>query len=516
MLSFVVCLLIALPWLNPFSSGPSPAVVPWLVSLGSLALLLPWLTRARLQQSVPIAWLMAALISAVLGLLQYFGVAAVFEPWINATEAGEAFANLRQRNQFATLTNIGLAALLCWSAQAPLSSATSGSTPGATARRRRLLALLAAILLALGNAASSSRTGAVQLGVLLALAWVWRASNGRAQGADPDQRSVLWVAVLAYGVGILALPTLAGLGPSGSGILARLHQGDPQCISRVTLWSNVMHLIQQKPWFGWGWGELDYAHFVTLYPGQRFCDILDNAHNLPLHLAVELGLPLSAALSGLGLWCVWRARPWRETNPTRQLAWAVLALILLHSMLEYPLWYGPFQLAFGFSVFLLWPTVPQSDVAPDARRPRPTVLLTLLAVALGIGVAYASWDYRRISQIYLPPAQRAPEYRHATLEKIRDSWLFRAQVHFAELTMSALTPENAAHIHAQAADLLHFSPEARVVEKLIDSAALLGQAQEKQFYLARFQAAFPESYALWLRDNAVQDVPDNSLKLERP
>ena len=28
---------------------------------------------------------------------------------------------------------------------------------------------------------------------------------------------------------------------------------------------------------------MDYAHFVTLYPGERFCDILDNAHNLPLH-----------------------------------------------------------------------------------------------------------------------------------------------------------------------------------------------------------------------------------------
>ncbi len=501
MQSIVVCVLIALPWLNPFSVGPSPAVVPWLVSLGSLALLLPWLTRARLSELVAVAWLVTALVSAVLGLMQYFGAAAAFAPWVNVTEAGEAFANLRQRNQFATLTNIGLAALLCWAAQGPLQSVGAPGMERSAAQRRRLLASLAAALLALGNAASSSRTGAVQLGLLLALTWVWRTSNRHSKPPDQYQGIILWVSLLTYVVGALVLPSLAGLGPSGGGILARLHEGDPHCVSRLTLWSNVVHLIQQKPWFGWGWGELDYAHFVTLYPGPRFCDILDNAHNLPLHLAVELGIPLSAALSALGLWWLWKAKPWRETDATRQMAWTVLGLILLHSMLEYPLWYGPFQLAFGFSVFLLWPGARQPAAAPRVWRFASTAATTLLGIVLGALVAWAGWDYWRISQIYLTPAMRASEYRVATLEKIRDSWLFRDQVRFAELTMSVVTPENAAYIHDMATDLLHFSPEARVVEKLMESAARLGLEQEKQFYLARWQAAFPESYALWMREN---------------
>lgn len=517
MKAFFICVLIALPWLNPFSLGPSPAVVPWLVSMGSLALLLPWLSRAVLREWVARAWLMAALISAVFGLFQYFGIAAMFDPWINVTEAGEAFANLRQRNQFATLTNIGLAALLCWSAHGFLLSATLDGAQRLGARpQRRWLAMLAAILLALGNAASSSRTGVVQLGLLLAMTWVWGLSSGCRQQGRQDRWLVLWAAVLAYVAGSLLLPTLAGVDSRASGILARLHEGDPQCVSRLTLWSNVIHLIQQKPWLGWGWGELDYAHFITLYPGHRFCDILDNAHNLPLHLAVELGVPVSVALSGISLWLVWRAKPWRDTDPARQLAWTVVMLILLHSMLEYPLWYGPFQLAFGFSVFLLWPTVHESEVVPARRSFRALALVPALAVILGIGVAYAGWDYRRISQIYLSPAQRAPEYRVATLEKIRASWLFRDQVRFAELTMSPLTTENAAFIHEQALDLLHFSPEARIVEKLIDSAALLGHEQEKQFYLARLRAAFPENYAQWMRENSAQTALDASIVLDRP
>ena len=52
------------------------------------------------------------MVSSAIGLLQYFGVAGTFSPWVNQTNFGEAFANLRQGNQFATLTNMALAALV--------------------------------------------------------------------------------------------------------------------------------------------------------------------------------------------------------------------------------------------------------------------------------------------------------------------------------------------------------------------------------------------------------------------
>jgi hypothetical protein len=293
------------------------------------------------------------------------------------------------------------------------------------------------------------------------------------------------------------LPALAGLNPHATGILVRLHDGDSQCGSRLTLWANVLHLIAQKPWLGWGWGELDYAHFITLYPGTRFCDILDNAHNLPLHLAVELGVPLALAICCGGLWLAWRAKPWLERAATRQLAWTVLAVILLHSMLEYPLWYGPFQVASGLSLWLLW-RAPDGLVARSRGVSRLATGLSALAAALIVTiVAYASWDYHRISQIYLSPPLRSDAYRDNTLEKIKDSWLFQNSVRFAELTVTPLTRDNAAHIHQLATDLLHFSPEAGVVEKCIESAALLGHDDEAQFYRIRYQAAFPESYALW-------------------
>lgn len=480
--------LLALPWLNPFSPGPTPAVMPWLVSLASLALLLVplRLQRAELAETLARAWLAAALLSALLGLLQYFGATAALAPWVNSTSVGEAFGNLRQRNQFATLTNIGLAALLWWAAR-PVPIKGQFIIP--------VVAAAAAVLLALGNAASSSRTGLVQLVMLVAMAWAWR---GRAS------TPILLAAALAYGIGAWVLPGLAGLDPQASGILARLHEGDLKCASRLTLWGNVLHLITQRPWLGWGWGELDYAHFITLYPGERFCEILDNAHNLPLHLAVELGLPLAVLVCGGGLWLAWRAKPWREADATRQLAWSVLAVILLHSLLEYPLWYGPFQIAFGLSLWLLWRRPRLTPEKFERFRRLATVWSALAAISLLAIAAYAAWDYQRVSQIYLVPGRRSVAYRDNTLERISDSWLFQDQVRFAELTTTALTLENAQYLNQLAQAMLHFSPEPRVIEKLIESATLLGHQDEALFYLARYQAAFPEAHARWAKENAVR------------
>jgi O-antigen ligase len=487
----LVALLLTLPWLNPFTYGPSPAMVPWLVALGATAGVL--LLRAVWPQpsggdfwpgTAASAWLAAAVLSCLLGLAQYYGTPAAFAPWVNYTSAGEAFANLRQRNQFATLTNIGLAALLWWTVQPPKQSARQTEL-------HRVWLVLAA-LLALGNAASSSRTGLVQVVMLAGMLLLW----GRWR--VPAIRQVLGVYAVVYVLALWGLPWSIGLEPFSNGAWARLKAGDSLCASRMTLWRNVLYLIEQRPWTGWGWGELDFAHFSTPYPGARFCDILDNAHNLPLHLAVELGVPMAVLVCGVLLGLAWRARPWAEADATRQMAWMVLALIALHSLLEYPLWYGPFQMAVGLSVLLLCQRRSalhqETSVHKGHLRQITQAAVAILLMAI---CAYVAWDYHRISQIYLPPEQRATAYRDDTLAKAGASRLFRDQVEFAQLTTTTLTSENAEQQHALATKLLHFSPEPKVIEILIESAVQLQRWDEVRIRLAQFHAAFPKEHAEW-------------------
>ena len=121
-----------------------------------------------------------------------------------------------------------------------------------------------------------------------------------------------------------------------------------------------------------------------------------------------------------------------------------------------------------------------------------------VAMLLIACVAYVAWDYQRISQIYRPPAERQAAYRENTLDKISATWLFRPQVNFAGLTTAELNAGNAAQIHDLALALLHFSPEERIVLRVIESAELLGLKDEADYYRVRFQAAYPERYAQWL------------------
>lgn len=491
MQSIVVFLLIALPWLNPFAPGPTPAALPLLFSWACVAVLLGvWgrgpdrLGDGRWMLDMAWAWLAAGLLSAVIGLCQYFGVAASFSPWMSQTVAGEAFANLRQRNQFATLTNISLLALLYLVAR------------GRFVGRIHGLMFAAAALLATGNAASSSRTGLLQLILLCALFGIWSGWRHRAV------RGVLLTTIVVYGLATLVLPWMAGFDFLSQSMFARLRAGDQGCGVRSTLWSNVLHLIAQKPWLGWGWGELDYAHYITLYDGLRFCDILDNAHNLPLHLAVELGIPAALAVCGALAWWVLRQRPWSEANPARQLAWGVLAVILLHSLLEYPLWYGPFQMAAGLCVLLLWRgTDGEEPPKYQPNKPFARITRSLVVVFLIATIAYAAWDYHRVSQIYLAPEARDEAYRDDTLIKIRDSRLFRNQARFAELSLTPLNRDNAQWTFNTATALLHYSPEPRIIEKVIESAVMLGRDEEAVAHMARYRAAFPADYARWTQGN---------------
>lgn len=481
-------LLLTLPWLVPPQQAPSPAVIPWLVTLACASLLVLSLGEAdergvpegdgTLGQSVALAWLTAAVISTFIGLCQYFNIEDIFF-WMTSADPGQIYGNLRQRNQYATLTNIGLAAVLWWAA-----------SDAARGRWTSGFALMGAVLAA-GNAASGSRAGLVELLFVSVLYLWWSRQAPRNVGR---QLVATW---MAYALAASLLAWRAEHGAAVGGILARAHDGLPACATRPVMWQNVLELIWQRPWSGWGWGELDYAHFISDYRGMRECELIDNAHNLFLHLAVELGVPVSLLVLGLVFYGVWKGKPWRERDRTRQLLWAVLGLILLHSMVEYPLWYGPFMLSACLAGFLLcfpcvvWTRALAAQGGGVARSAMMLAGFTLL------GVVYAAWDYQRVSQIYLPPEQRAASFREHTLAKIQDSWLFRDQVRFAEYSITPLTMDSAPRLLALGSELLHYSPEPRVVEKLIESARLLGRGPEASYYEQRYRTVYPDDYQHW-------------------
>lgn len=463
---WLVGLLLVLPWVHPWAPGPQPNTVPLLVGWGSLAVLLG-LGHLPSALELARAWACAALLGSAMGLLQYFGEAGHLDGWVHAPAwPGDAVGNLRQRNQLATLTSIGVVAVLWWQRQ--------GLAP------RHALWMLG--LLALGNAATGSRTGLLQWLLLAALAALWQVLS------RPRRPAWSWP-LLGWALGIYLLASLvlpqalaAWQGTAVSSAMVRM--GDlGGCGSRSVLWRNVLYLIGQRPWTGWGWDEVKYAHYITTYPGERFCDILGHAHNLPLHLALTLGIPLAALLCLALLGLLWRARPWRLTGETSGLAWGVLLVIGVHSLLEYPLWYSPFQLAGLWAVLLLWPSLRQYG-----QRHRQA-LRVMGAGALCL-VALIGWDYERMRQIYLPAALRQPLWRDDPWPAARKTWFFERAVRFAEVTSTPVTPANAQAMLEASLATLHYSPEPKVIDQLIQSARLAGQDRLAREHEAQRRAVY--------------------------
>lgn len=387
--------------------------------------------------------------------------------------------------QLATLLSLGVWALVWWAAQ------RGAKLPGT--KTGPVFALWGAMaVLAVGSAATASRTGLLQWGLLLGLAWLWRERMGAAVW------KLLLSGLLLYLLACWALPELLWrtLGVQENGVFSRV-TASYGCTGRGVLWSNVLDLIALRPWLGWGWGELDYAHYVTLFPGGRFCTLLDNAHNLPLHLAVELGVPAALLLCGGAAALVWRARPWAESKPQRQLAWGLLLVIAAHSLLEFPLWYGPFQLAALCALGLLW--APKEHKNIEQKVPLAQYTQALAALILIVFLGAMARQYSAVSQLYQPAAERSASLRVDDQGRVVGAPLFDDAAQFAHLTSLSVTPANAAHVHALALALLHYSPEPRVIERLIESAELLGLADEAQFHRVRYAAAYPSAYARWLR-----------------
>ena len=227
--------------------------------------------------------------------------------------------------------------------------------------------------------------------------------------------------------------------------------------------------------------------------------MLDNAHNLPLHMAFSFGLPAALALVLGVLWWVLRQRVWAEMSAVRQLMWGVLAMIAIHSLVEYPLWYSPFMLALGLALGVLW-AWPRAGAQPlatpvDARiwhYGQVTVGMLMLA-----GVLYASFDFVRVTQLYTEPQDRVWPFKERTVEQAQRTLLYQNAVAFAGVTTIPLTPANAEQQLAQARALMTYSPEARVVQRIIESLRVLGRDAEADREEAHFQEVYPGEYQAW-------------------
>ena len=90
-----------------------------------------------------------------------------------------------------------------------------------------------------------------------------------------------------------------------------------------------------------------------------------------------------------------------------------------------------------------------------------------------------------MGQIYKAPAARDAAYAADPLGYAKQSWLFQNQAEFAELSLQPTTPDNAEQVYTLAQRMMHYSPEPRVVQRVIEAVSYMGREKEVEFWMEK-------------------------------
>ena len=439
-----------------------------------------------------LAWalLVGAVISAAMGLIQHFGWPTPLNSIINHKVSDAVMANLGQPNHLSNYLAMGLASLLyLWG----------------DGKLNRWAALAFGLLLLFVLALTGSRSSWLYLGAFALLAWVW--------GKRDAPRSGLFKAVLGMLLAFAVMQWLAHLSPMqgvGGTITPteRLFELASGVDIRLGLWREALQVWLAHPFVGAGFGQFAWQHFLlasesavtqspaTLLPSPLAGAMFNHSHNLLAQVAAEFGsVGLVLLIGGAGYWFKGQVR-----RPATLSGWwvaAILAVLGLHSLLEYPLWYAYFL---GLAAILIGAT--------DTHTLR-LKLSGLMRVAFGLMLVLGWVSLVRIADTYsqlerlfvrqAPPSVQEIErvLRHVQHESILTP--------YSEFVYTLAIAPNRSQIEAQQllnSAVLHFAPTEQVVYRQALLLALQGRSTDAQVMLKRALALYPSTAENFLAETS--------------
>ncbi len=459
---------------------------------------------------IAFALLTAGMLNALFGVLQFFIDVQGLPRAISSMHGQHAFGNINQANLFANLLALALASLAYLYVTARVSTA---------------FAIPACVLLLLGMSLSSSRSAWLYLGwmMILGMLW-WRYSRD----LSARKFAVLAVSAVAASLCIELFVHQSGLfvgvaGPpdtiSSRMVSQSIYADNALPSVRWLMWRQAWLMFSNAPVLGVGFGEYAWNYFlnIELFAGSVLPGQSRHAHNIVLQLLAETGVLGTACVAfAAGAWA-WRSRAAAFTAENWWLM-ALLGVVAIHSMLEFPLWYAHYL---GPTAVLMGLAERDGFRSSLGARLRGVlgVMLLMGAVILGATaqnyVQFERWfqNYLRISRDDLASFLGYQE----VLFKMDRALLLRPNIELA-LTGSILPDRNNLADKLEfSATAMRFAPIWPVAYKHVLLLALNGDAEKAATFLRRALLMYPSHAGVFLQAlKAVSaDLPAVSPKLEQ-
>ncbi len=469
----------------------SPGLAMLVMQLMAMLLVLHGASLGNGQPEAAFRWFAIAMVvggacGAVIGAVQIFDPVEIGNRFFAAlVYPGRAVGNIGQPNQFADTQIWALAAIV------PLLPSDDRRDTRARLLRVGLYAI--GVLLLLGAILSASRMSAV--GIVMLAAW------GVFDRALPKSTRIALVASVAVAG---AMWWGLDLWAHGNAQVADLghRPGSDISSSRFRLWQQSLVLVSNQPWLGVGWGQYSFAWALTPL-GGRPPHFDDNAHNLPLHLAVELGVPAALLITALLVFALVRAtrnvrRIPGDSGIAARSALLMVLYIGVHSLFEFPLWftYFLFPAAWLWGLTLGWKTSIAAEAPPAAAvdvpapagrsgamapmAPERAWRIGGLLMAASGAVAWLS--YMTIVDVYQPNYQ-GPTPMAERLGRAEQSPLFR---NYAD-RMLALQAASPVEVLPYIQRAFRANPNSAVMFVFMNALELHGDEDKARFVAARLR-----------------------------
>lgn len=437
-----------------------------------------------------LAWivLIGGALQALTGLIQYFNVYGEPTSLVEIKQGISIHGNISQRNHFATQITLASFALIYLYA---------------THRANRIFTAALLILFAFVLTASSSRAAAVYIvvGFLLSLL-SYRAARTSIhyrllQGASLFLVSFLLIQFFLPFLNDWLKQLLSAMGFDVNGLeaLAALQRNASEGIDlRVSEWHKAWLMFLESPLWGIGIGHYGWYSFnyqaLPVFATTLKAEPWQHSHNLVMQLLAELGIAGMALLAfTLFIWFRKILPHWK--NPPHWLIIALLIVLLLHSNIEFPLWYSFFL---GLAAVLLGLGSEKTlkiQFTPALGRFAAGATLFFSGAILAI----TFWGFQDISRVNQLVMTTGPLQAATTLHAISKN-LFLTPWAEAAIAQHGAPDRNALDQQlAMTTRVVQFRPTPLNVNRQIIYLALAGQSKNASALMKKAFAVYPSDFS---------------------
>ncbi|KVZ12147.1 PglL family O-oligosaccharyltransferase [Burkholderia ubonensis] len=395
------------------------------------------LAREQLAEAAARIMAGALLIGGVFAVfcqvVQLFRLESVLSPFVvvyNIAVERRPYGNMAQANHLATYIAFALAGALY------------------LVQTRRLAVwawLMLSVVLSGGLALTVSRGPWLQVAVMVVAGfWMARAESRDKPGAPANVRARAWLMPVLLAAVFVAV--------NGAVRWANLHyhlnlavsaaermRDAGQIAPRLALWKYGLAMFREHPLLGVGWGEFP-SHQFALARALGGVEIANNSHDIFIDLLAKSGLlGLGVLVVTLVLWFV-RALRAPQTS-TRVFGFALVGVLLMHALVEYPQQYMFFLLPVMFVIGLL--EAKPLRIVPGRAAFALFALLTFGGLLAALPVLR---DYQRAEVLYYG-TDPAAQYRDAP-SLLFGAWGDYGAATLLTLSRDALPAKLAAHERA--------------------------------------------------------------------